>query len=118
MKGHHVARTSADVENAPLDTIDPLDRRAEAIEEIVDEEDVADLLPVPVDGDRAPHRRCNREPRDPSLVFHPELSAAVDARLSQADRPESVDSGVVPYVLIGGTFGAPVGRVKIERLRF
>src|SRR6185312_4572363 len=82
---HHVRRAAADVEDLALDPIDALDRGLEAVEKIVDEEDVAHLLAVAVDRDRLPLGRGDREPRDPALILDAELAAPVDARLAEGD---------------------------------
>src|SRR5262249_3103356 len=83
--------------------------------QVVDEEEVANLPSVAVDGDRLAGDRGDGEPGDPALVLDAELAPAVDAGLSEDDGPQAIDAGVIPHVLVGGALAAAVGGVEVER---
>src|SRR5438034_3755593 len=54
----------------------------------------------------------------PSLVFRAELPRTGNARHAKHNCGQPENSAVIVDVLIGGAFGATVGRVEIQRLRF
>ena len=53
------------------------------------------------------------KPRDPALVFNPELMRAVDAGLAQHHGAHSVDTRIIADVLIGCALRTAIGRMKV-----
>src|SRR5262245_6398083 len=84
------------------------------LDQILDPENVAHLFAVAVDRDRLAENGGNREPSDPPLVLDSKLAGAVDTGLPEHHGPQAIDPMIVPDVLIGTTFGAAIGGVKIE----
>src|SRR5579863_9696273 len=85
-----------------------------SIQQIVNEKNIPNLLPITVDRDRAAQLGCNHEPCHPTLIFCAELAVAVNAGLAKHDRSEPVDAVVVHDILISRTFRAAVGRMEIQ----
>ncbi len=71
-------------------------------------ENVAHLFAIAINCHRQAEERTHREPRHPPLVFNPELVSAVDARLTEHDRAQSVDPRIVANVLIGRALGTAI----------
>src|ERR1051326_2700922 len=108
---------SADVERPSGDMVHVLLRKQECVNEIFDEEDVAHLVSVAINGERHLLERPDEEVRDPSLILSSELMGAVNATHAKHDRPAVERSRVVEHVLLGRAFGTSVGSVKRERPR-
>src|SRR5436190_3825608 len=51
----------------------------------------------------------------PSLILGAKLPRSVDAAHPQYGRVHPVNARVVPHVLVGGTLGASVGTIKVQR---
>src|SRR3990172_6544035 len=90
-QGRHVLRAAADVVCLAAASLDSFDGPVGDIEQIVDEEDVADLTTVAVDRDRPAQERGNYEMGYPTLILDAELTPAVDARLAEDHRPQAKD---------------------------
>lgn len=54
--------------------------------------------------------------RDPALVLGSELSGSANATHAEDDGLESENPCIITHILIGGTFGASIGGMKIEGL--
>jgi hypothetical protein len=90
----------------------------ERVHEVVDEQDVAHLAAVAVQGDRLVLERAEQEMGDPALVLVAALVRAVDAAHPEYDRGDAEGPGVVAHVLVGGAFEQPYGLWKSSRARF
>ncbi len=79
---------------------------------------IAHLMAIAINGDGAAFEDGVEKVRDPALIFVAELPRPGDAGHAEDDGGQIVDAGVVADVLVGGAFGAAVGRMEIERLGF
>src|SRR4029450_3557859 len=102
--GECVLRSAADVVDVSGGSIDLLSRQPQGSHQVLDEQDIADLLAVSIDGQRLSRRGRDEEVRQPPLVFVSELTRAVDAAHSKDDCREVVDARVVADVLIACPF--------------
>src|SRR4051812_3305086 len=87
----------------------------ERVYQVIHAENVPNLSPVTVQGDRPAFERANKEVGNPTLVLGPELVRAVNAAHPEHDRRYAEGPCVVEHILIGRTFGAAVGAVEVER---
>src|SRR4051812_44534687 len=70
-------RTATYVERSARKLVDAIAHHEHGVDQIVDEEDVADLSTVAVDRDVLPTQRANEKVREPSLVFVAELARPI-----------------------------------------
>jgi len=87
-------------------------------DEIVHAKDVAHLFPIAVHRYWCSTQGGVKEVCHPALVFVAELARASNARHAKYYGLQSVNSGVIPHVLISGSFGTSIWGVKIHRLLF
>ncbi len=125
-EAHAVFHASADVEGLAARGGDVFVGHDVGVDGVGDMEEVADLLAVSGDGEGRARGDCVRaqgcfafeglaaEPADPALVVGGELAATVDGGVAEDDGVEAEAAGVVEHVLVGGTFGAAVGRVELD----
>ena len=91
---------------------------SEGADQVLDEQQIAHLFAVAVNGERPAGSGGQHEVSHPALILGPELAWSIDARHTKNDRSQTVDAGVVVDVLIGGALGAAIGRVEVEWLPF
>ena len=108
-------RAAADIEYFSRNDVDILVSLIIKRNKIVNEKDVADLLPVAVDGYGFIQGGGDAEPGHPALIFDTELMITVYTGLSHDDRPEAINPIVITAVLVGGPFRATVGGMEIQR---
>src|SRR5208282_1711213 len=116
--GKLILRATADVINLAGDLVALLPCQAIRINQVINKEKVAGLFAVAKDGDGAAQGMGNQEPGDPALIRHAELTVPINAGLTETNGGQSINSGIIPHVLVRGPFGAGVGGMKIKRLLF
>jgi hypothetical protein len=109
--------TAADVEGLSGQAFHVPVGEQEGIDEVVDEEDVADLLAVTEERDRLAVEGAQQEVGDPALVLGAELALPVDAAHPEHHRAQAVAARVVVHVLVGRALRAAVRAVEVERPR-
>jgi hypothetical protein len=110
-----VVGTAAKIVGPSANHIDPIARQQVGVERVVDEQQIAHLPAVAVDGDRPARERTDQEMGDPALVLGAELAGAVEAAHAEHDGGQTVHACVVEHVLVGGALGAAIGAEQLER---
>src|SRR5438309_262111 len=82
---------------------------SEGADQVLDEQQVAHLFAIAVNGERPAGSGGQHEVSHPALILGPELAWSVDARHAKDDGSQTVDAGVVVDVLIGGALGTAIG---------
>src|SRR6185312_10079523 len=117
-EAERVTGASAYVESASRQLRHALAYGTEGVHEIFRIEYIAHLAAIPENGQGSPAARLDDEVCHPALIFIAELMRSVDAAHPEHHGGHAVRTRVVENVLVGGTFRAPIGTVKIQRLRF
>ena len=112
-----ILRPAPDVVDLAPGLVDLVDREHVEPAEVASVEQVADLSPVSVDGERAVLEDGVDEVRDPSLILCAVLVSAIDAALAQNHSVHVEAAGVVPHVLVGRPLAAAVWTVEVDWLR-
>src|SRR2546427_1715101 len=97
--------------------LNSLNRQSKSTHQIVDEEHIPDLLPVPIDHDRPPGDKRDHEVRQPALVLGSKLPGPINATHAENDGWKAVDARIVTDVVVCRAFRTPIRRVEVERLR-
>src|SRR5262249_5816352 len=105
---HGIAWPAADIEGLTAYCLATIESRFVSADQILNVKHVARLFAVTENGNRLPKNRRNCEPGDPALVLDAKLPRPIDAALSKRRTVETVDAGVVDYVLVGGALGTSV----------
>jgi hypothetical protein len=100
-QAHRVRRPAAEIERAAGDVADPPEGVHVGVDGVVDEQDVAHLPAVAVDGDRFARQGADQEVGDPSLVLGAHLMRAVDAAHPQHAGGHTEAARIVEHVLVG-----------------
>src|SRR4051794_38854053 len=110
-----VVRSAPDVEHPSRLARHRALRQQQRFDQVVHEQDVADLTAIAIERDRPAIQRLNEEMRDPPLVLGADLVRAINAAHAEHDCRNAIGASVVADVLVGGALGAPVRAVEIER---
>lgn len=105
---HRVGRPAADVKDFARYLVDFISNQEERSHEIIDEQQISDLLAIPINSDWSSSHSRNDEVGHPSLILSAELPGAIDTAHSEDNAGQIVNSGVVAYILVRGTLRAPI----------
>src|SRR5256712_13283438 len=83
-------------------------RQSKSTHQIVDEEHIPDLLPVPIDHDRPPGDKRDHEVRQPALVLGSKLPGPLNATHAELDGWKAVDARIGTDALVCRAFRTPI----------
>src|SRR6185312_228783 len=116
-EAERVLRAPADVESVASQRPYPATHRQQGIHEVLRIQHVAHLAAISEQDQRRTGSSPDEEVSHPSLILIAELMRAIDAAHTEHHRRYSEGARVVEHILIGGSLGASIRAVEIQRLR-
>jgi hypothetical protein len=113
-QAHGAGGATADVERPTAKPVDAAHGQLHGVEQVVDEQDVANLAAVAVHGDGLTGHGPHEEVGDPTLVLVALLVRAVDAAHAEHQGGQAEAPGVVEHVLVGASLGASVRAAELQ----